>query len=199
MSHSDASPIPVTRLSPRPTKTREANTRCSPGVDFITRGVKYNHEHRSDELWELYFEHAGTYTAEANIAGSTLVLTAEPDNIKAMLSTKFADFGKGEDFNRDARDFLGDSIFSTDGDLWHASRQLIRPQFIKDRVSDLDCFETHVQNLFRAIEAGGPPGSPELAGVKLGDGKAVDISNLFFRLALDASTEFLLGKSVDSW
>lgn len=117
-----------------------------------------------------------------------------------MLSTQFADFGKGERFNRYTREFLGDSIFSTDGDLWHSSRQLIRPQFIKDRVSDLHCFETHTQNLLRAIEHGRPQGADSVpVGGRGGGGKTVDISNMFFRFALDASTDFLLGKSVNSW
>lgn len=148
----------------------------------------------------MYFDHTGTYTVEANVAGTTIVLTAEPENIKALLSTQFADFGKGESFNQDTRDFLGDSIFSTDGDLWHASRQLIRPQFIKDRVSDLHCFEVHTQNLLRAIENGGPDGADRIpVGGSGPGGKTVDISNMFFRLSLDASTDFLLGKSVESW
>ena len=41
--------------------------------------------------------------------GSTIILTAEPENIKAMLSTQFADYGKGEEFNKYTREFLGDS------------------------------------------------------------------------------------------
>lgn len=148
----------------------------------------------------MYFAHTGTYTTEARVGGTTIVLTAEPENVKAILSTQFADFGKGEEFNRETRDFLGDSIFSTDGELWHASRQLIRPQFIKDRVSDLHCFETHTQNLFRVIENGGPEGADRIpVGGRGGDGKTVDVSNMFFRFALDASTDFLLGKSVNSW
>jgi cytochrome P450 len=76
-------------------------------------------------------------------------------------------------------------IFTTDGEQWHASRQLIRPQFIKDRVSDLAVFEKHLQVLL-----------PMLGGSK--DSQTVDAMDLFFKFTLDASTAFLLGHSVNS-
>jgi cytochrome P450 len=44
-----------------------------------------------------------------------------------------------------------DSIFTTDGESWHNSRQLIRPQFIKTRVSDLQIFEKHVHKMLSQI------------------------------------------------
>jgi cytochrome P450 len=113
-------------------------------------------------------------------------MTADEANIKAILATQFADYGKGADFNRDWHDFLGDSIFTTDGDIWHNSRQLIRPQFIKDRLSDIKIFEKHCDVLLPML--GGQPGG----------GKTVDALDLFFRFTLDASTDFLLGRSVDS-
>lgn len=82
-------------------------------------------------------------------------------------------------------DFLGLSIFTTDGERWHQSRSLLRPQFIKDRVSDLHTFEHHVQILL-----------PMLKGAH--NGATVRADDLFFRFTLDAATDFLLGKSVDS-
>jgi cytochrome P450 len=76
-------------------------------------------------------------------------------------------------------------IFTTDGEKWHASRQLIRPQFIKDRVSDLAVFEKHLDVLL-----------PMLGGSRAG--QTVDAMDLFFKFTLDASTAFLLGHSVNS-
>lgn len=82
-------------------------------------------------------------------------------------------------------DFLGLSIFTTDGERWHQSRGLLRPQFIKDRVSDLHTFENHVKILL-----------PLLKGSHAG--ATVRADDLFFRFTLDAATDFLLGKSVKS-
>ncbi|KAI5210055.1 putative cytochrome 52A4 [Aureobasidium subglaciale] len=110
---------------------------------------------------------------------------SDEENIKAILATQFNDYGKGAQFNSEWHDFLGDSIFTTDGESWHASRQLIRPQFIKDRLSDLAVFEKHLEILL-----------PMLGGS--GDGKPVDAMDLFFKFTLDASTAFLLGHSVNS-
>jgi cytochrome P450 len=109
-------------------------------------------------------------------------MTSDEVNIKAILATQFNDYGKGEQFNKDWHAFLGDSIFSTDGQKWHDSRQLIRPQFIKDRLSDIATFERHVQIMLPM----------------LGGGREVDVLSIFFKYTLDASTDFLLGRSVDS-
>lgn len=69
--------------------------------------------------------------------------------------------------------------------MWHKSRQLIRPQFIKDRVSDLHVFERHV-NVLLPLLHGSRPGEP------------LDIVEVFYKFTLDAATDFLLGRSVDS-
>jgi len=123
------------------------------------------------------------YTLEFRVGTRRTIMTFDELNIKAILATQFNDYGKGENFNRDWFEFLGNSIFSTDGQLWHDSRQLIRPQFIKDRLSDIHIFEKHVSFLI-----------PMLGG----HGEVVDVLDLFFRFTLDASTDFLLGRSVDS-
>jgi cytochrome P450 len=95
----------------------------------------------------------------------------------------FLALGKGEAFNSQWHPFLGDSIFTTDGKEWSDSRHLMRPQFVKNRVSDLHCFERHMQHMLKLIPR---------------DGSSIDIANLFFRFALDSSTDFLLGSSANS-
>jgi cytochrome P450 len=81
------------------------------------------------------------------------------------------------------RNITDHRISTTDGAQWHDSRQLIRPQFIKDRLTDIKIFEKHVHKLI-----------PMLGG----QGQTVDACDLFFRYTLDAATDFLLGKSVDA-
>jgi hypothetical protein len=68
---------------------------------------------------------------------------------------------------------------------------LIRPQFIKDRVSDLEVFEEHVQILMEQIDKTGKKCDGSQGG-------EIDVSDLFFRYTLDAATHFLLGRSVGS-
>lgn len=105
-----------------------------------------------------------------------------------MLTGQFNDFGKGETFHREFREFLGDSIFATDGEMWSASRHLIRPMFMRDRIVDTEIFETNVQKLIRLFGGSAAPNGS----------KIVDVGDLYFRYTLDASTDYLLGKSTDS-
>ncbi|KAK3989184.1 cytochrome P450 [Cladorrhinum sp. PSN332] len=181
----------------RPPKVR---TILPLSLDFVYRAITASKAYRNLEFWRgLFAQSKGLQTAEVRVAGRRTILTIDPENIKAILATQFGDYGKGEPFHREWKEFLGDSIFTTDGGLWHGSRQLIRPQFIKDRVSDLHTFESHMEILFRAIANGGAlDGEDQLVDMEAGNGKPVDISDLFFRFTLDAATDFLLGDDVKS-
>ncbi|KAF1963320.1 cytochrome P450 alkane hydroxylase-like protein [Byssothecium circinans] len=153
------------------------------GLDLLYELITHSIKDQNYELWRKMFAKArpGMWTLEAGI-GRRVILTAEPENIKAVLATQFKEYGKGEKFHKEWFNFLGNGIFGVDGHLWHNSRQLIRPQFIKDRLSDLDIFEEHVQILIE----------------NLSEASEVDMLDMFFKYTLDAATHFLLGTSVDS-
>jgi len=78
---------------------------------------------------------------------------------------------------------FGEGIFTTDGEAWAHSRALLRPNFARDQVADLEAFERHIQALVAVIPR---------------DGSTVDLQELFFRFTMDSATEFLFGKSVES-
>jgi cytochrome P450 len=59
---------------------------------------------------------------------------------------------------------------------------MLRPNFVKSQVGDLATFEHHVEHLIQAIPR---------------DGSTVDLQDLFFRLTIDSSTEFLFGESTN--
>lgn len=63
---------------------------------------------------------------------------------------------------------------------------MLRPQFARQQVADLQLEEVHVQDMFKHLTASG------------GWTDYVDLVPLFFRLTLDSATEFLFGQSVDS-
>lgn len=178
-------------------------------LDIIYGVVQATMKHKNLEKWYDFFRQSGagpvaeggngSYTAELRAMNRRTIFTADPENIKAILATQFGDFGKGEIFHQEWQEFLGDSIFATDGNLWHTSRQLLRPQFIKDRISDLDCFESHLETLFKAIANGGAlRGERQVVNMDAVNGRVLDISDLFFRYTLDVATDFLLGKDVKS-
>lgn len=147
--------------------------------------------------WETVFpsinEDECRLTAEASVLGTRYIMTADSENIKAVLATQFLDFGKGEPFHEKWKGFIGDSIFTTDGHMWRESRQMIRPLFTRERVGDLEVLERHVGGLQRAIERENRAPSYS-AKVE----KEVDMALLINRLTLDVATDFMLGNSVQS-
>ena len=64
---------------------------------------------------------------------------------------------------------------------------MLRPQFARDQISDLEVEEVHVQNLIRRIKSD-----------ESGWTKKLDLQPLFFSLTLDSATEFLFGETVNS-
>ncbi|RWA06122.1 hypothetical protein EKO27_g8981 [Xylaria grammica] len=136
-----------------------------------------------DEIFDsLPFESRHVYEHQF-MPGSRTIETREPSHIKAILAGDFYSFGKGPSFHRIWSPFLGDSIFTTDGKLWHNSRSLIRPMFMTDRISDLMIFERQIEKMMSHI----PP-----------SGHTINIMDLFFRMTMDVTTDFLLGESANS-
>lgn len=123
------------------------------------------------------------------MAMSQLMGCLDEKNIQAILATQFKDFDIGPVRRGNFFPLLGNGIFTQDGKAWEHSRAMMRPQFVREQVSDLNLEEQHVQNLMKAITI--TPGNHGWTGV-------IDLQVLFFRLTLDSATEFLFGESVDS-
>lgn len=153
---------------------------------FFNAAIKHS-ENRLLEFYEALYENAPAASrnvVEISVDGKMrYVLTKDPEHIKTILTSKFSDFGKGEGFHTVWSPFLGDSIFTTDGRQWQDSRGLIRPSFIKEKVSDLLIFEKWTQSMIALMPRAG---------------ETVEMMDLFYRMTLDVTTDFLLGSSVDS-
>ncbi|KAL1956509.1 hypothetical protein VTO42DRAFT_7072 [Malbranchea cinnamomea] len=165
------------------------------GLDFIYKAMKKSTKAEDLVFWQNIIASRRlpngqpTATVELRLRSfARSIFTVDPENIKAVLTGQFADYGKGERFHQEFREFLGDSIFATDGELWSRSRHLIRPMFARDRLIHTEMFEEHVDKLLRLLS---PEANANRAGV-------VDVSPLFFRLTLDAATDHLLGQAVNS-
>lgn len=106
-------------------------------------------------------------TFRATMPGRRVTLTVEPKNVQTVLALKFKDFELGVYRNRAMRPLLGYGIFSTDGTMWEHSRALLRPNFTRNQITDINVYETHVGALLRQIPR---------------DGSTVDMQDLFFRM-----------------
>ena len=148
--------------------------------------MRYQNQNRLYDFFKHIFKSANPETpnaVEILFFGRRVIFSQEPEHIKTVLTSKFAEFGKGPKFHEVWAPFLGDSIFTTDGTQWHNSRTLIRPMFVKDRVRDMEIFERWADKLISKIPA---------------SGQTVDMCDLFYRMTLDLTTDFLLGHGVDS-
>ncbi|TVY12831.1 Cytochrome P450 monooxygenase fsdH [Lachnellula arida] len=151
------------------------------GINFILDASKSHGERRYLDALTDNFRRIG-YTHEVRALGGTSIWTVEPENIKAVLTTKFKDFSLG---NRPAvmGPLLGRGVFVTDGEEWSHSRALLRPNFAKEQVADLSMIERHMQQMLKNI--------PD-------DGNTIDLMDLILGFTLDSSTEFLFGESTET-
>lgn len=147
-----------------------------PGIDFL-----------EDKIRSRYIK-IGAPTHRFFNVGGTLIHTAEPENIQAVLATKFADFELGAARTKNLGDLIGNGIFTAEGESWSHFRHQLRPQFTRDQISDLETANRHLEILFRAL-----PSENEKAWIE-----GADLMPLIYRFTMDASTEFLFGESSNS-
>ncbi|OCL02187.1 cytochrome P450 [Glonium stellatum] len=152
------------------------------GIDFMQENFRLGKQRQILLGAQRRFEKMGANTYTSKVQGLPTIVTKEPENIKTILSLKFKDYGLG---NREQSfgPLLGKGIFNTDGERWAHSRHMIRPNFARDQVADIQAFERHIKWLFKAIPR---------------DGSTVDLQELFFRFTIDSATEFLFGHSTNS-
>ncbi|EPS27712.1 hypothetical protein PDE_02656 [Penicillium oxalicum 114-2] len=152
------------------------------GAGTIMKMLSASKEHRFLALIRGWHQTYGT-TFESRMLNRQPVFTIEPRNVQTVLALKFKDFELGYYRNKAIRPLLGYGIFATDGSKWEHSRALIRPNFNRSQVHDINVYETHVKALIDQIPR---------------DQSTVDLQDLFFRMTLDSATEFLFGESVNS-
>lgn len=140
---------------------------------------------RQREMTALHGREVTTF--KSSVFFQDVYITHDPKNIQAMLATQFSDFDLGPARNGNMGATLGSGIFTQDGKAWEHSRALLRPNFVRDQVSDLELEERHVQNLMKVMPVQSDGWTAE-----------TNIQQLFFRLTIDSATEFLFGESVDS-
>ncbi|KAJ5542464.1 hypothetical protein N7535_004885 [Penicillium sp. DV-2018c] len=142
-------------------------------------------EKRMDVIREQENRYVTTYTIK-NL-GRTHVFTVDPKNVQAILATQFKDFELGPNRRASLHPLLGTGIFTADGEEWTRSRGLLRPQFTREQISQLELEEKHVQKAMQALPIAANGWTAE-----------TDIQTIFFRLTIDSATEFLFGESVES-
>lgn len=145
--------------------------------------VTASREKRFLELVRGWHRDYGT-TFKASMAGRNAVFTVEPKNVQTILALKFKDFELGSMRINSMSPLLGHGIFCADGIQWEHSRALLRPNFARNQITDIEIYETHVSKLIKHIPR---------------DGSTVDLQDLFFRMVIAfSSASFIPNPLTDS-
>ena len=116
-------------------------------VDSIKKGNTIVPDmRRFDELGKTY---------QAKSWGSTILFTMDSRNIQTMFTSAFDNFGVASLRYGPSVPLLGSGIFTTDGDQWDHSRNLIKPIFARAQISDLAYLEKHVKRMIDSIPRDG--------------------------------------------
>ncbi|KAK8078029.1 cytochrome P450 alkane hydroxylase [Apiospora saccharicola] len=153
------------------------------GIGILFKLERHLTNHTLLEYMKSRFEENG-YTFKSRVLLDDFYWTCEPKNIQAILATQFQSFGVGIDRYNNFKPLMGHGIFTSDGAKWEQARALVRPNFVRDQVADLESFEVHFQNMLARI--------PE-------DGKTpVNLKEIFQCMTLDSASEMLFGESLNT-
>lgn len=149
------------------------------GLDFIYKQLRAFKGKRALEAGISRFKGLGHTFYVGGIMSS--IATDDPENIKSILAVNFKDYSHS---GRQTlmKPLLGRGIFVSDGEEWAHSRAMLRPNFAKDQVADLETVGRHISHLIAAIPRD----------------TTVNLQPLLLRFTLDSATEFLLGRSTNT-
>jgi cytochrome P450 len=159
------------------------------GIPAVWRMRRANDKHRVLQYLNYQFICRRKYTARFQTLFKKKIITIEPDNLKTVLSTSFKDYSLGVRHPQ-LMPLLGNGIFTLSGDGWKHSRQMLRPQFSREQVSQLHSLNIHVQNLVNLFKSRSNKATTT--------DSYFDCQEPFHNLTLDTATEFLFGESTNS-
>ncbi|KAL4797415.1 n-alkane-inducible cytochrome P450 [Aspergillus venezuelensis] len=150
------------------------------GLDLLRKAFFYERKQQILKFFLDVIAESGI-TFEQNLLFARGIDTIEPRNIQAVLSTQFSDFGLGQRppiFDP----LLGSGIFTQEGEQWRHSRELMRPQFMSNRMTNFEQIKDAVDSLIDNIT----------------DDEVVDLQPLFFRLTFETTLFLLFGQHLPS-
>ncbi|KAK5229168.1 hypothetical protein LTR96_004420 [Exophiala xenobiotica] len=157
------------------------------GIGTLKESLRATREERGPVWMHETLNSIGknVHTIKASIFDYDLIITRDTENVKAMFAVQSQDFDIGLHREKCFKSLLGPGVMTNRQEKWKHSRSMIRPQFARDNVADVDLFQRHLEDLLAKI-----PMSENSWTCK------VDLSPMFFNFTLDTATEFLVGQSV---
>ena len=116
--------------------------------------------------------------------GDELILTGDPENLKAICVSQVNVYDFGTDRMAILEPLIANGVLNNAGEAWKYSRVLLHPRFAREVVSDLEMEERHLNDVWPVLDRG-------LA--EDGWTGAIDLQSTFFYLTLRTSIDFLIG------
>ena len=136
------------------------------GTDFGARQAQAMAEGaRSPWFSSLFTQYGKTF--ECNNFRQRRFHTCDAVLAQEVCTTNFQIMGT-EPTRKPARGWLGEGVFSIDGEKWKAARNLLKPIFMKAEISDMTRLDKHLSRLMEAITA---------------KNNEVELQSLFLRMA----------------
>lgn len=155
------------------------------GLDYVFETFSNLKKHRFLEYQKELFASQGCKTFEVNFLGTRMIFSSEDENMKAMQTTRWKDFGVQpiRQGNGALKPLGTHGASSTDGEMWEYSRNLIKPYFNRAEYAALSRLDVHMDRLISKIPK---------------DGSTVDMQPLFRRWVSAAlrPEKYCNGKSV---
>jgi hypothetical protein len=138
------------------------------GLDYVYLMFRALKQHRFLEFQIETYSARGSKVWTANFAGNRMVYSSEPENMKAMSTSRFNCFAVEpiRVANGAITPFTGRGVSSSDGPKWQYSRNLVKPYFDRAGFSNFERLSGHVDRLLDKIPS---------------DGSTVDMQPLFQR------------------
>ncbi|KAH7886740.1 cytochrome P450 monooxygenase CYP63 [Phlebopus sp. FC_14] len=130
---------------------------------------------------ELFEEYQCT-TLNTRFLWMDSIISMDQEHSKFVLSTGFNHFWRGTAQRERLESFLGDGIFNRDDE----HRALARPFFARDRIADFQLFDRYTNRALAILSE------------TTAKNEACDVQDLYARFTIDAASEFLFGKNLDT-
>ncbi|KAH7691010.1 Cytochrome P450 E-class group I protein [Dioscorea alata] len=115
-----------------------------------------------------------------------MLITCDPANINHIFNTNFKNYPKGEEFS-EIFDFLGDGIFTVDGESWRLQRKKAH-NFITDHNFKEFLIKSSNSKVYTELI----PLLRQLAGEEK-ETQVVDLQDVFLKFTFDATCELVFG------
>ena len=157
------------------------------GIVRLYQAMKASRDDRMPQYVARMIDRMGKniHTVSAKMLND-LTVTRDPTNVEAIFGAQAQDFDIGPNRLESFKPLLGVGVTTVRGEAWRHSRALLRPQFSREQISDLDLEERHVQAMFRVLDRHLQP-----------DGwtKAIDFQPILSDLTHEVAIEMLYGSA----